>query len=126
MTDFDFSDYYYDAGTFAASGDVQLEFANDPALVGEDIEFSFRTVGGQTAPAGTVVAQIAVMSHDHNILGGGKTSIRNELGPHDVGASRIHPLQYTPHDGDYYFTITVGADARHVAYRIHDHHVSAP
>jgi hypothetical protein len=126
MTDFEFSDYYSAADSYAGGGQVQLEFVNDPALVGEDVEWTFRTVGGATAPAGTVVAQIAVMSHDHNILGGGKTSIRNELGPHEVGESRIHPLQYTPQDGEYYLTITVGSHARNVAYRVHDHHVQAP
>jgi hypothetical protein len=122
MTDFDFSESYSHAG----AGDVQLEFVDSPALTGEDVEWTFRTVGGQTAPAGTVAAQIAVMSHDHNILGGGKTTIRDELRPHDVAGSRIHPLQYTPHDGDYYLIITIGSDARNVAYRVHDHHVHAP
>src|SRR5436190_22275160 len=68
MTDFDFSESYSHAG----GGDVQLEFVDSPALTGEDVEWTFRTVGGQTAPAGTVAAQSAVMSHDHNIRGGGK------------------------------------------------------
>jgi hypothetical protein len=126
MTDFDFSEYSSDAGSFAVGGGVQLEFVDSPVLVGEDVEWTFRTVGGGTAPPGTVVAHVAVVSHDHNILGGGTTSIRNELGPHDTGASRIHPLQYTPHDGDYSLTITVGSDARNVAYRVHDRHVQAP
>lgn len=125
MTDFDFSDYY-DAYAASAGGDVQLEFVDPPALKGEDVEWTFRTVGGTTAPPGTVVANVAVVSHDHNILGGGKTTIRNELGPHDVGATRVNPLQYTWQDGDYYLTITVGGDARNVAYRVHDRHVHAP
>jgi hypothetical protein len=120
----------YDSGVseaigYDAGGPVQLEFVDAPALNGEDIEFSFRTVGGRTAPAGTVVAQIAVMSHDHNIIGGGSTSVHSDLGPHDTGGSRIHPLQYTPHDGDYYMSITVGGVARDVSYRIHEHHVHA-
>jgi hypothetical protein len=125
MSDFDFSEHTYEASGYSAGGDVHLEFVDPPALVGEDIEFSFRTVGGGTAPAGTVVAQVVVMSHDHNILGGGTTSIRTELGPHDTAGSRIHPLQYTSQDGDYYLTITVGGDVRHVAYRVHEHHVHA-
>ena len=80
----------------ASTGDVQLEFVDPPALRGEDVEWTFRT------------------------------TIRNELGPHDVGATRVNPLQYTWQDGDYYLTITVGADARNVAYRVHERHVSAP
>lgn len=124
MTDFEFSDYY-DAYA-AATGDVQLEFVDEPALRGEDVEWTFRAVGGRSVPAGTVVAQIAVMSHDHNILGGGQTTIRSELGPHDVAASRISPLRYTSQDGDYYLTITVGGDPRNVAYRVQDGRVHAP
>jgi hypothetical protein len=124
MTDFDFSEYSYDAGSMS-TGDVQFEFVDSPALVGDDVEWSFRTVAGATAPAGSVVAHIAAVSHDHNILGGGTTTIRDALGPHDVAGSRIHPLQYTPNDGDYSFTITIGTDARQVAYRIADRRVHA-
>ena len=125
MTDFDFTDYY-DAYAASTGGVVQFEFVDSPALNGEDVEWTFRTVGGMTAPAGSVVANVAVVSHDHNILGGGKTTIRAELGPHDVAGTKVHPLQYTWQDGDYYLTITVGSDARNVAYRVHDRHVSAP
>ena len=126
MTDFDFSEYFDASDMYAAgTGDVHFEFVDYPRLDGENVEFSFRTVGGATAPAGTVVAQIAVMSSDHNILGGGKTTIRSELGPHDIGASRISPLQYTRHDGDYYLTITVGGDARNVEYRVADQRVQS-
>jgi hypothetical protein len=118
----------YDSGEYEAAGydagPVQLEFVDGPALNGEDVEFSFRTVGGRTAPSGTVVAQVAVM-RDHNLLGGGTTSVHSELGPHDIGASRIHPLQYTAEDGDYQLSITIGSDVRSVSYRVHDHHVQA-
>jgi hypothetical protein len=117
--DFDFSEYFdtgdmYSAGT----GEVRLEFADHPRLDGEMVEYSFRTVGGATAPAGTVVAAIALVSGDHNILGGGKTTIRNELRPGDIGAARINPLQYARQDGDYYLTITIGGDARNVEFRV--------
>jgi hypothetical protein len=114
-----------EASGYDAGGPVQFEFVDAPALNGQDGEWSFRTAGGRTAPSGTVVAQIAVMSHDHNLLGGGTTTVHSELGPHDVGASRVHPMQYTPNDGDYYLSITVGGDVKYVSYRIHDHHVHA-
>jgi hypothetical protein len=119
MTNFDFSEYFdfgdmYSGGT----GDVRFEFVDSPRLDGEHVEFSFRTVGGATAPAGSVVAQIAVISSDNLVLGGGATSIRNELGPHDVAASRINPLQYTREAGDYSFAINVGGDTRNVEYRV--------
>jgi hypothetical protein len=123
MTEYD-SSGVGEASGYDAGGAVRLEFVDAPALNGEDVEFSFRPVGGRVA-SGTVVAQIVVMSHDHNILGGGTTSIHSDLGPHDTGASRIHPLQYTPHDGDYYLSIDVGGDVRYVSYRVHDHHVHA-
>jgi hypothetical protein len=115
MTDYD----SYNAGT------VHLEFVDAPALNAEHIDWTFRTVGGATAPAGTVAAQIAVMSHDHRILGGGTNTLHSELGPHDTGGGRINVLQYTHDDGDYYITITIGSDVRTVAYRIHNHEVHA-
>jgi len=118
----------YDSGEYEAAsydtGPVQLEFVDRPALNGEDVEFSFRTVGGRTAPSGTVVAQVAVM-RGRNLLGGGSTAIHSELGPNDIGASRIHPLQYTAEDGDYQLSITIGDDVRYVSYRVHDRHVHA-
>src|SRR5436190_15828455 len=101
MTQYD-SSGFDDASGYDAGGDVQFEFVGAPALNGEDVEWTFRTVGGRTAPSGSVVAQIAVMSEDHNLLGGGTNTIHSELGPHDTGAGRIQPLQYTPHDGGYY------------------------
>jgi hypothetical protein len=124
--DFDFSEYFDSAEMYSTgTGDVRFEYVDHPRLSGDTVEFSFRTVGGATAPAGSVVAQIAVVSGDHNILGGGKTTIRNELGPHDVGASRINPLQYIRQDGDYYLTINVGGDARNVEYRVADQRVQS-
>ena len=119
MTDFDFSDWF-DWGEMYATGtgDVRFEYVDAPRLDGEHVEFSFRTVGGVTAPAGSLVANIAVMSSDQLILGGGRTSIRDELGPHDVAGSRINPLQYTRTDGDYAFAINVGGDTRNVEYRV--------
>jgi hypothetical protein len=65
------------------------------------------------------------MSHDHNILGGGTNTLHGDLGPHDIGGGRIHPMQYTPHDGSYYFSITIGEDVRYVSYRIHQRQVHA-
>jgi hypothetical protein len=124
--DFDFSEYFDTGDMYSAgAGDVRLEFVDSPRLDGETVEFSFRTVGGATAPAGTVVAAIALVSGDHNILGGGKTTIRDGLGPHDVGAARINPLQYTRQDGDYYLTITIGGEARNVEFRVADGRVQS-
>jgi hypothetical protein len=113
------------ASAYTSGMPVQLEFVDAPALNGEDVEWTFRTVGGRTAPAGTVTAQIAVMSHDHNIIGGGTNTLHSDLGPHDIGGGRIHPMQYTPHDGSYYFSITIGEDVRYVSYRVHERQVSA-
>jgi hypothetical protein len=113
------------ASAYTSGTPVQLEFVDAPALNGEDVEWTFRTVGGRTAPAGTVTAQIAVMSHDHNIIGGGTNTLHSDLGPHDIGGGRIHPMQYTPHDGSYYFSITIGEDVRYVSYRVHERQVSA-
>jgi hypothetical protein len=124
-SDFDFSEYFYGGDSFATSDTVQFEFVDYPALSGDSVEFSFRTVGGATAPPGAIAAQIVVMSHDHNILGGGTVTVRNGLGPHDTGANRIRPLQYTQNDGEYYLTITVGGDARHVSYRVSGGQISA-
>lgn len=126
--DSSYEDGGFDTGAMymaADAGLVQLEFVDAPALVGDAVQWSFRTVGGATAPPGTVTAEIAVMSHDHNILGGGRNTLRTELGPHDVGASRVRPLQYTPNDGDYYLSINVGGDTRYVSYRIQSGSISA-
>ena len=122
MTDYDTTELSasgYDAGP------VQLQFVDPPALNGDAVEWSFRTLGGRTAPAGTVVSQIMVMADNHNILGGGSNSLGADLGPHDTGASRIRPLQYTAENGDYYLTITIGDDVRYVSYRVHDRQIQA-
>jgi hypothetical protein len=123
MTDFDTTELTVDA--YAAGGPLQLAFVNPPALDGDAVEWTYRTLGGATAPAGTVVAQIVVMASNHNILGGGSTTLHTDLGPHDTGASRVRPLQYTPADGDYYLSITVGDDVRYVSYRVTDRRIQA-
>ena len=124
-SDFEFSEYFNAADAYAA-GDVQFEFVDSPALVGENVEFSFRTAGGRTAPAGSVVASIAVVTSDQRIVGGGKTTIRSELGGHDIGGSRVNPAQYIREDGEYYLAVTIGGDARNVSFRIQDQRVQAP
>jgi hypothetical protein len=124
-SDFDFSEYFNEADAYAA-GDVQFEFVDSPSLIGDNVEFTFRTVGGRTAPAGSVVSSIAVVTSDQRIIGGGKTTVRSELGGHDVGGSRINPAQYTREDGEYYLAITVGGDTRNVSYRIEGQRVHAP
>jgi len=113
----------YDAAGYDAGGPVELEFVDAPALNGEDVEWTFRTKGGRTAPAGTVTAEIAVLTHDHNLLGGGRNTLHTDLGPHDTGAARIHPIQYTSDNGEYYLSINVSGDTRYVSYKVHDHHV---
>jgi hypothetical protein len=123
MTDFESSDS--EAAGYVAGGPIELEFVDAPALNGEDVAWTFRTKGGRTAPAGTIVTQIAVMSHDHKLLGGGSTTVHSDLGPHDIGGSRIHPVQYTADDGDYYLSLTIGSDVRYVSYRVHDRRVHA-
>jgi hypothetical protein len=123
MTDYDTT--YLSSSGYDAGGPVQLEFVDPPALRGEDVEWTFRTVGGRTAPSGTVAAQIVVMSDSHAILGGGTNSLGSDLGPHDLGGGRIRPLQYTAEDGDYYLSITIGDDVRYVSYRVHDRNIQA-
>jgi len=126
--DSSYEDSGFDTGAMymgTDAGVVQLQFVDPPALNGDAVQWTFRTVGGATAPVGTVTAEIAVMSHDHNLLGGGRNTLRSELGPHDVGASRVRPLQYTPNDGEYYLSINVGGDTRMVSYRIHSGSIQA-
>jgi hypothetical protein len=78
------SDYdTYEAAGY--QGPVQLEFVDAPALNGAEVEWTYRTVGGGTARAGTVVAQIVVTSDDQRILGGGSTTLHGDLGPNDIG-----------------------------------------
>jgi len=107
------------------SGLVGLEFVDAPALNGEHIEWSFRTVGGKTAPSGTVTSQIAVMTHDHNMIRGGTNKLQTEFGPHDVGGGRFNPVQYTADDGDYYASITVGNDVKYVSYSVNERRAHA-
>ena len=108
-----------------ASGPVQLEFVDAPALNGQDIEWTFRAAGGgRGIPAGTVTSEIAVMTHDHNLIGGGRNTLGSDLGPHDIGGGRIHPAQYTHENGSYSISITIGSDVRYVAYQVHDGQVS--
>jgi len=115
----------FDSAEGYDSGPVQLEFVDAPAFNGDHIEWTFRTVGGKTALSGTVTAQIAVMTHDHNLIGGGTNTLHSELGPHDVGASRVDPAHYTADDGDYYLSVTIGSDVKYVSYRIHERHAHA-
>ena len=115
----------YDSAESYDSGPVQFEFVDSPALRDEHIEWSFRTVGRKTAPSGSVTSEIAVMTHDHNLIRGGQNTLHTELGPQDVGGGRFNPVQYTHEDGDYYASITVGGDVRYVSYRVHDRRAQA-
>jgi hypothetical protein len=45
-----------DADTYEAAGQegpVQLDFVDPPALNGQAVEWTYRTIGGRTAPPGT-------------------------------------------------------------------------
>jgi hypothetical protein len=119
-TDFDFSEYIDAGDMYAAGADVSFEFVDSPRLNGDEVEFSFRTAGGATAPPGSVVAQLVVMSTDNRILGGGKTTVRNGLGPGETGATRINLLQYILASGAYYLTVNISGDTRNVEFRIED------
>jgi hypothetical protein len=115
VTEYDGS--YEAAGT---AGPVQLEFVDPPVLNGAEVEWTYRTIGGRTAPSGTVVAQIVVTTHDQRVLGGGSTTLHGDLGPQDIGGARFSPQQHTSDDGDYVVSITIGDDVRYVSYRIDD------
>ena len=110
----------YDSAEGYASGPVQFEFVDTPALNGEQVEWTYRTVGRGRAEPGTVTSQIAVMSHDHRILGGGNSKLGGDLGPNDIGGGHFSPVQYTSEDGEYYVSVTVGDDVRYVSYCVHD------
>ena len=56
---------------------------------------------------------------------GGTNKLRTELGPHDVGAGRVNPAQYTREDGEYVLTVTIGSDIRRVPYRMHSNRAEA-
>ena len=123
MSDWDISGY--DTVESYDSGPVQFEFVSAPAFNGEYVEWSFRTANHKSAPAGTVTSEIAVMTHDHNLIRGGQNKLQSEMGPSDVGGGRINPAQYTHEDGDYYLSVTVGGDVKYVSYRIRDRHAQA-
>ncbi len=123
MSDWDISGY--DTVESYDSGPLQFEFVSAPAFNGEYVEWSFRTVNHKSAPAGTVTSEIAVMTHDHNLIRGGQNKLQTDMGGHDVGGGRINPAQYTVEDGDYYLSVTVGGDVKYVAYRIRDRHAQA-
>ena len=72
-----------------------------------------------------MVAQIAVMKGDHELIGGGSNKLRSDLGPNDTGASSIKPQNYTSADGDYSINITIGSDVRTVRYRIQGGSITA-
>jgi hypothetical protein len=114
----------YDA--YAADGGVvEFEFIDAPALSGDNITYTYRTKDRKRAQAGAVVAQIAVMKGDNELIGGGSNKLRSDLGPNDTGASSIRPQNYTSADGDYSINITIGSDVRTVKYRIHSGSISA-
>jgi hypothetical protein len=119
------SDYAISDEAAGYEGPVQLEFVDPPTLNGEHVEWTYRTVGGRTAPPHTVVAQIVITSPEQVILGGGAHTLYTELGPHDVGRGSFSPERYTRNDGDYHVSITIGDDVRYVSYRIDDRQVYA-
>jgi len=123
MSDWDISGY--DTVESYDTGPVQFEFVSAPAFNGEYVEWSFRTANHKSAPAGTVTSEIAVMTHDHNLIRGGQNKLQSDMGPNDVGGGRINPAQYTHEDGDYYLSVTVGGDVKYVSYRIRDRHAQA-
>ena len=124
MSDWDSSGY--DNAEAYDSGPVQLEFVDPPSLNGEHVEWTFRTVGRRTAPAGTQAAHImVVLTHNNEMKGVGNTTLGSELGPHDIGAGRFNPLQYIHEDGDYYVSVTIGGDVKYVSFRVHDRQMHA-
>ena len=118
----------WDIGWEAAgydSGPALLEFVDPPAFNGENVEWSFRTKGGGTAPAGTITSVIAMTTRDGFMKHGGTNKLRTELGPHDVGGARVNPAQYTREDGDYHLNVTVGGEEKGVWYRMQDGHAQS-
>lgn len=109
----------------ADGGMVEFEFVDAPSLSGDTINYTYRTKDRKRAQAGAVVAQIAVLKGDHELIGGGSNKLKSELGPNDTGASSIRPQNYTAADGDYAITITINTDVRTVAYRIQSGSITA-
>jgi len=106
-------------------GVVEFEFVDPPTLSGDTITYSYKTKDRKKALAGAVVAQIAVLKGDNELIGGGSNKLKTDLGPNDIGASSIRPQNYTSADGDYTITITIGNDIRTVKYRIQGGSISA-
>ena len=114
----------YDA--YASDGGVvEFEFVDAPALSGDTITYTYKTKDRKRAQAGAVVAQLAVMKGDNELIGGGSNKLKSELGPNDTGASSIRPQNYTSADGDYSINITIGNDVRTVKYRIQNGSITA-
>ena len=106
-------------------GVVEFEFVDPPTLSGDTISYSYKTKDRKKAQAGAVVAQIAVLKGDNELIGGGSNKLKTDLGPNDTGASSIRPQNYTSADGDYTITITIGNDVRTVKYRIQSGSITA-
>lgn len=112
--------------TYASDGGVvEFEFVDAPALSGDTITYTYKTKDRKRAQAGAVVAQLAVMKGDNELIGGGSNKLKSELGPNDTGASSIRPQNYTSADGDYSINITIGNDVRTVKYRIQSGSITA-
>ena len=74
----------WDIGWEAAgydSGPVLLEFVDPPAFNGENVEWSFRTTGGHTAPAGTITSVIAMTTRDGFMKHGGNNKLAHRTRP---------------------------------------------
>jgi hypothetical protein len=89
------------------------------------VQWTFRTKGGGTAPAGTITSVIAISTRDGLLKQGGTNKLRSDLGPHDTAGARVNPAQYTREDGEYYLNVTVGGEERGLWYRVHDARASA-
>ena len=106
-------------------GVVEFEFVDPPTLSGDTITYTYKTKDRKKAQAGAVVAQIAVLKGDNELIGGGSNKLKQDLGPNDTGSSSIRPQNYTAADGDYSINITIGNDVRTVKYRIQSGSISA-
>ena len=121
-----FEDGVHSYEAYASDGGVvEFEFIDPPSLSGDTITYTYRTKDKKRAQAGAVVAQIAVMKGDNELIGGGSNKLKTDLGPNDTGSSSIRPQNYTSADGDYSINITIGGDVRTVKYRIQGGSISA-